>query len=289
MRHLYRCPLRWADLDPLGHVNNVMFVDYLQEARLDMFRAHAPARSGTMVEGAVIARNDVTYLRPLVLQDSVAVEIWVTEIRAASFTLAYEIFDLDEAGERIVYLRATSVTTPFVFDENRPRRLTAEEVASLERFLEPGERSSAVHAVPAPRDAYEWDVDVRFSDVDSYQHVNNVKYFEYFQEARIAAFRPMFKEAPDTGGLGVVVARMVVDYKRAMVLRADPYLVHSWISRVGNSSYDVSAEAVDPFDEGRVMARSVATLVTFDPSTQTAAAPSQAYRQVLLDNLRPTV
>ena len=31
-----------------------------------------------------------------------------------------------------------------------------------------------------------YDCHVRFSDVDVYGHVNNVKYFEYFQEARIA-------------------------------------------------------------------------------------------------------
>ena len=32
--------MRWADLDLLGHVNNVVYVDYLQEARVDMLRAH---------------------------------------------------------------------------------------------------------------------------------------------------------------------------------------------------------------------------------------------------------
>ena len=32
--------MRWADLDQLGHVNNVVYVDYLQEARVDMLRAH---------------------------------------------------------------------------------------------------------------------------------------------------------------------------------------------------------------------------------------------------------
>ena len=39
--------MRWADLDQLGHVNNVVYVDYLQEARVDMLRAHGrgPARS----------------------------------------------------------------------------------------------------------------------------------------------------------------------------------------------------------------------------------------------------
>jgi len=44
MRHVYECPMRWADMDMLGHVNNVTYVDYLQEARIDMLAAHAPAR-----------------------------------------------------------------------------------------------------------------------------------------------------------------------------------------------------------------------------------------------------
>ena len=42
MRHVYECPLRWADLDLLGHVNNVIYVDYLQEARVDMMRSLLP-------------------------------------------------------------------------------------------------------------------------------------------------------------------------------------------------------------------------------------------------------
>lgn len=38
-RHIYRCPLRWSDMDAFGHVNNVVFLRYLEEARIDfMFR-----------------------------------------------------------------------------------------------------------------------------------------------------------------------------------------------------------------------------------------------------------
>ena len=33
VRHRYDCPLRWGDIDQLNHVNNVKYVDYLQEAR----------------------------------------------------------------------------------------------------------------------------------------------------------------------------------------------------------------------------------------------------------------
>jgi len=33
---------------------------------------------------------------------------------------------------------------------------------------------------------HRYDCYVRFSDVDVYGHVNNVKYFEFYQEARLA-------------------------------------------------------------------------------------------------------
>ena len=35
--------MRWADMDLLGHVNNVIYVDYLQEARVDLLRHHGPS------------------------------------------------------------------------------------------------------------------------------------------------------------------------------------------------------------------------------------------------------
>ena len=56
---------------------------------------------------------------------------WVVRVRAASFTMAYEIFDEHDDGSRTVYLRATTVLTPFVFSHERPRRLSAEEREAL--------------------------------------------------------------------------------------------------------------------------------------------------------------
>ena len=127
MRHVYECPMRWADMDLLGHVNNVTYVDYLQEARVDMLRTHGPAaRTGELAEGVVVVRHEVHYDAPLTFQfKPVKIECWVTEIRAASFTMAYEVFHADgSSGDgRRVYLRATTVLTPFLFESERPRRL----------------------------------------------------------------------------------------------------------------------------------------------------------------------
>lgn len=139
MRHVYHCPLRWADMDSLGHVNNVTYVDYLQEARVDMFAVHAPASGGEeLAEGVVVVRHEVEFLAPLVFRfEPVRIETWVTDIKAASFTMAYEILDGLPDGGRRVYTRATSRLTPFVFSEERPRRIRPEERDVLERFREP--------------------------------------------------------------------------------------------------------------------------------------------------------
>ncbi|GHF89430.1 acyl-CoA thioesterase [Streptomyces thermodiastaticus] len=128
MRHTYRCPLRWADMDAYGHVNNVVFLRYLEEARVDfLFRPDKTFR-----QGSVVARHEIDYKRQLVHRhEPVEIELWVTEIRAASFTLAYEVKDGD-----LVYVRASTVIVPFDFEAQRPRRITPEERAFLQQYMD---------------------------------------------------------------------------------------------------------------------------------------------------------
>src|SRR5687768_5914693 len=180
----------------------------MQEARVDMFRTHAPdSRADDLAEGVVVVRHEVTYVSSLTFSfEPVAIECWVTEVRAASFTMGYEIFAEDTAGERTVFLRARTVLTPYVFATERPRRLHAGEKESLTRLLEPDEPvrpPAPVQVVEVPGGTYP--VHVRFSDVDIYGHVNNVKYFEYFQEARIQL---LVSQAGELGeGFHLVVAQ----------------------------------------------------------------------------------
>ncbi len=136
MRHVYECPLRWADMDALGHVNNVRYVDYLQEARADMLRVHTGATAGEdLTEGVVVVRHDLEFLTPLVFRAApVRIETWATQVGAASFTLAYEVLDLCADGRRTVYTRATTRLSPYVFASERPRRLTETEREVLAAF-----------------------------------------------------------------------------------------------------------------------------------------------------------
>ena len=44
--HTVIIPMRWADMDSQGHVNNVTYFRYMEEARVQMFRARGLNRGG---------------------------------------------------------------------------------------------------------------------------------------------------------------------------------------------------------------------------------------------------
>lgn len=265
--------MRWADLDLLGHVNNVVYVDYLQEARVDMLRTHGPAaRTGELAEGVVVVRHEVSYLAPLNFGfEPVTIESWVTEIRAASFTMAYEIFH-EREGTRHVYARAKTVLTPYVFADERPRRLTDVERETLTSFLEPDEPGPRVPMRRArPASITHYPVLVRFSDVDVYGHVNNVKYFEYLQESRIAMTAQIWSGLDP---VSIVVAQTDVDYLRPILFRPETYDVSSWVSRVGTRSASIDSLIID---DGAVFARARVAIVFFDGRTQRSTTPPEPY------------
>ena len=279
--------MRWADMDLLGHVNNTVYVDYLQEARVDLLRHSGQGgrqgRAG-LAEGVVVVRHEVEYAAPLTFRfRPVRIECWVTEIRAASFTMAYEISQVppgDPDGQRTVHLRARTVLSPYVFGAERPRRLTPEEKAGLERWLEPGERLERPRPPEPVRDKVgHYPVHVRFSDVDVYGHVNNVKYFEYFMEARILLNARLWRDVPEgTPEPLMVVARTDVDYRTPILFRAEPYDAWSWIATVGTTSMTIESEICDGED---VLARARVVMVFVDPETHRPAPPPAEYRAAL--------
>ena len=130
-RYLVDVPVRWSDMDAYGHVNNARFLTIYEEARVALFFQGAREHGlGSFEEGIVIARHEIDYLRPVDYGDPVRVEMWISEQRAASFTVAYELFDDGELASR-----AKSVCVPYNLANGHPRRLTPEEREFLRPYL----------------------------------------------------------------------------------------------------------------------------------------------------------
>jgi acyl-CoA thioester hydrolase len=277
-RHSFECQLRRADLHGDGTVNNVMYVDYLQEARLDLLRHHDTSPTPNPGEGLVVVRTVVEYLRPLRLADApLSVGTWVTDVRAASFTLGYEL--TTGASPPVVHARATTTLAAYVFADERPRRLSAEERAWLSGRL------GAAPFADARMRPTAWDasahchpIQVRFSDVDLLGHVNNVRYFDYVHEAQVEVLSGVFQEARVSGTVNTVVARSEMDHLGQLNLRPEPYDVWSRAVAVGRTSVTLESEIRDG---GRVMARSRVVEVNVDGSG--AAVPWRPEHRALFE------
>ncbi|HEX6443940.1 MAG TPA: thioesterase family protein [Streptosporangiales bacterium] len=117
-------------MDRYGHVNNVMFVRYLEEARVDLFDRLGRDEPWDMLDtGCLVHRHAITYRRPLAHQTApVPIDVWVTRVGAAAFDLGYEIHD----GAGTVYAIAETTLVPYDFAAERPRRLTDQEKKRLE-------------------------------------------------------------------------------------------------------------------------------------------------------------
>ena len=133
MRHTVAVPMRWSDMDAYGHVNNVVFLQYFEMARVDLFfeRASLEERTG-LRRGTVVAEHEIKYLRPVVYSaEPLAVEIWVSNVRAAAFTCHYEIYDHGHLA-----VTGSTLLVPYDFSIARPRRLTPDEKEFLKRWTD---------------------------------------------------------------------------------------------------------------------------------------------------------
>ena len=131
-RHVFRCPVRWADMDAYGHVNNVAFLRYLEEARIDfMFRLAPGEGSASFRGGSVVARHEIDYLRAARPGDTVCARTWIGQAQAIRYERHTEI--VLEDGTTLA--RARTLWCPVDTATGRPRRVPAEVRAT---FAAPG-------------------------------------------------------------------------------------------------------------------------------------------------------
>lgn len=95
-------------------------------------------------------------------------------------------------------------------------------------------------------------IQVRFSDIDGYMHVNNGVYFSYFEHARAAFLNDLVDW--NVMEIGTVVGRITIDYYQPIHL-GDELTGVVRCSRLGNASFDMEQFLLGKTSDG--------TLVTF--------------------------
>ena len=259
-RFVYSSPRRWGDLDAQGHLNNAVYLDHLQDARVAFLHAGEQGLADLLRTGVLVVAHEVEYLAPVEHgPDPLTVSTWIDALGASRFVVGYEILD----GATLA-ARARTTLVPFDLDQGRVRRLNEVERAAFEGYLDPAEPLRPLAKTRPGEGAARYPLTVRWSDLDAYGHVNNVKFYDYIQEARIAVMvEALHWRSEDVW----VVARQDLEYRRPMDFRAAPYEVRTCVTALGRRSFTLAADIRDSTD-GTVFATARTVVVGTSPLTE---------------------
>lgn len=94
--HQVSFPVRWGDMDALGHINNIVYFQYFEIARLQWFEQAGFAPLGSSHDGMVIVDNHAQYLKPVVYPAIVTVRMGGHTPGRSSFVSSYSLTVDDE-------------------------------------------------------------------------------------------------------------------------------------------------------------------------------------------------
>jgi len=125
----FSCPVevRYGDVDAMDHVNNAVYVTFLEQARMRMWQARISRLGSARAIPIIVARVAVDYRSPVGLYESVEVGVGVREIGRTSFRLAYRI----EAGGRLA-AEGESVQVLYDYGSGNPVPIEGELREKLE-------------------------------------------------------------------------------------------------------------------------------------------------------------
>jgi acyl-CoA thioester hydrolase len=121
------------------------------------------------------------------------------------------------------------------------------------------------------------EIQIRWGDMDALGHVNNAVYLTYLEQARVQYMADLRMWDARVSRMGLIMARVVLDYKLPLLATDRVATVFSRVSRLGNKSFDMAQLITRRVnDEYEIAAEGTITLVVFDyPANQSIAIPEE--------------
>ena len=96
LAHVERIPIRWGDMDAMGHVNNTVYFRYMEQARIGWFDALVPHEEAWSSTGIVIANASCYFKRPINYPGTVEVRLLIGAPGGSSVPTFYELKVADD-------------------------------------------------------------------------------------------------------------------------------------------------------------------------------------------------
>jgi acyl-CoA thioester hydrolase len=129
---VHRLTVRFADCDPLGHVNNAVYLTYLEETRFAHWRAkwgYGTEDPAPDIPGVILARVEIDYRAQAHHGDVLDIRMNVASIGRSSFTYEYEI--VNATGTQVATARSVMVMFDYATQKTVPVPDTVRTLLSL--------------------------------------------------------------------------------------------------------------------------------------------------------------
>jgi len=227
--------VRHYECDAYGHMNNAVYLRYMQEAGIEAAAAVRFDPHWHESEGRtwLPRRTEIEYMRPLRAGDQVGVKTWVSGFRRVISRREYEFRKI---GEEEIIARAQ---TDWVFLERSrmmPTTIPAEIKSAFvpETSIEsPVPRRKLPKPPSPPEGVFKARRQVEWQDVDVMQHLNNAAYLDYAINAGVqlasAYGWPMKRWMEE--GIAFVTRRNCIEYLSPAQME-DELEISTWLFNI---------------------------------------------------------
>ncbi len=126
---------------------------------------------------------------------------------------------------------------------------------------------------------------VRFHDIDALGHVNNARYLNYMEQARLAYAKDVCGWDGKMNTLGLIVANVTIDFKHPIFM-TDILTIYTRVSRLGNKSFDMEYRFISTpagNQDSVLTAQAKTTMVTYDYSENKSVPIFSDWREAILN------
>ena len=115
-----RVPMRWGEMDALGHMNNVSYFRYFEQARISWFDdLNIDYRPGS--EGPILGTLSCRYVKPAIYPADIEVTTYVGNPGGSSFGMFHEMFLAGDPS--VMFAQAEAVMVWIDISQGRSRPL----------------------------------------------------------------------------------------------------------------------------------------------------------------------
>ena len=132
-KHKIKLKVRFSDLDAMRHVNNATYLSYLEEARIAYYKDVLNMPKNGLDFGAVVAKIEISYIRPLSLGEEIEVFTRTAKFGRKSSDIE-NLITVERDGKEIIAAAALTKLVSYDYKELKSIETPEDVKKKIEQF-----------------------------------------------------------------------------------------------------------------------------------------------------------